>query len=355
MKNIYIFFFLLPLLASGQSQGQNYIKTTAYTDTDTANIANRRVQVTYFDGLGRPIQQVAGRQSSEGKDIVTHIEYDAFGRQSREYLPYPASGNAAAFTDPATAKQATLAHYQTAYGDSNPYSEKRFETSPLNRVLQQATPGNAWALGALGQSDHSIKFSHEANTDADAVRTYKAVTGAMSGGCYPAQFSHPGHYVAGQLYKTVTKDENWTSGKDHTTEEFKDKEGKVVLKRAYNHGVPHDTYYAYDQYGNLTFVVPPLADGTVTQSVLDGLCYQYRYDHRNRLVEKKLPGKEWEFIAYDRLDRVIATGPALTPFGGGRPKAGWSPSMTYSAALPTRAGTTATSAILRNALSSRTS
>jgi RHS repeat-associated protein len=32
------------------------------------------------------------------------------------------------------------------------------------------------------------------------------------------------------------------------------------------------------------------------------------------LVEKKLPGKQWEFILYDKLDRVVATGPAYSPF-----------------------------------------
>ncbi|EJL59334.1 RHS repeat-associated core domain protein-containing protein [Flavobacterium sp. CF136] len=50
------------------------------------------------------------------------------------------------------------------------------------------------------------------------------------------------------------------------------------------------------------------------QNTLDNLCYQYKYDQRNRLVEKKLPGKQWEFIVYDKLDRVVATGPAASPF-----------------------------------------
>jgi RHS repeat-associated protein len=40
---------------------------------------------------------------------------------------------------------------------------------------------------------------------------------------------------------------------------------------------------------------------------LDNLCYQYKYDGRNRLVEKKLPGKGWEFMVYDKSDRLILT------------------------------------------------
>ena len=76
----------------------------------------------------------------------------------------------------------------------------------------------------------------------------------------------------------------------------------------------HDTYYVYDLYGNLTYVIPPLVTNPTAQ--LDDLCYQYKYDSRNRMVEKKLPGKQWEFIVYDKIDRVVATGPALSPFGG---------------------------------------
>src|SRR5690606_14364185 len=101
--------------------------------------------------------------------------------------------------------------------------------------------------------------------------------------------------------------------------------GQIVLKRTFNNSVEHDTYYVYDQFGNLTYVLPPLVDTsqTITQTVLDGLCYQYKYDNRNRLVEKKLPGKDWEFIVYDKLNRVVATGPANSPFDEASTTKGW--------------------------------
>jgi hypothetical protein len=51
---------------------------------------------------------------------------------------------------------------------------------------------------------------------------------------------------------------------------------------------------------------------TTINGQLNDLRYQYKYDHHNRLVEKILPGKG--FIVYDKLDRVTATGPALSPF-----------------------------------------
>gem|GEM_PF-5170453 len=64
-----------------------------------------------------------------------------------------------------------------------------------------------------------------------------------------------------------------------------------------------DTYYVYDRYGNLTYVIPPRASDliTINDTVLNNLCYQYRYDYRNRLVEKKLPGKTTEYVVYGKI------------------------------------------------------
>ncbi|MCF2876119.1 MULTISPECIES: RHS repeat domain-containing protein, partial [unclassified Tenacibaculum] len=45
----------------------------------------------------------------------------------------------------------------------------------------------------------------------------------------------------------------------------------------------------------------------IIQGKLNDLGYQYKYDHRNRLVEKRMPGKDWEYIVYDKLDRPVLT------------------------------------------------
>ncbi|MFH6990749.1 RHS repeat-associated core domain-containing protein, partial [Flavobacterium collinsii] len=136
-------------------------------------------------------------------------------------------------------------------------------------------------------------------------------------GLYEISLPEPGSYAEGKLYKTITYDENSGANLNESagsTVEFKNTEGQVILKRTYDFGNRHDTYYVYDLYGNLTYVLPPKVTGVVNDEVLNGLCYQYKYDYRNRLVEKKLPGKQWEFIVYDSLDRPVATGPAFSPF-----------------------------------------
>jgi hypothetical protein len=48
-----------------QTTTENYIKTTTYRGT---NATNPLINITYFDGLGRPIQQIAHAQSGSGGD-----------------------------------------------------------------------------------------------------------------------------------------------------------------------------------------------------------------------------------------------------------------------------------------------
>ncbi len=312
----------------------NFVETTIYkvpTTNGTSIVgggtvtdANKTISKSFFDGLGRGIQQIAHRQAGEGGDIITHIEYDEYGRQVKDFLPYVRETPSLAFDT--IAKANTMQYYQSAADlglalTEFPYSEKLLERSPLNRVLKQAAPGEKWHLG----SNREIKMVYLANDD-NEVRHFNARSDWMGNDLpYDISLSDLGYYPKSELYRTITKDENWESGKLHTTEEFTDKEGHTVLKRTYDDidgEVPHDTYYVYDQYGNLTYVLPPKADATLNppstvSNLFENLCYQYKYDYRNRLADKKLPGKQWEFLAYDKLDRAVATGPAISIYNVG--------------------------------------
>lgn len=329
MKKILHLLLFFPIMVIGQTTTENYIRSKTYkvptsTSIATPTVSQANQNITYFDGLGRPIQQIAFGQSSTGKDIVTPIEYDSFGRQVKDFLPYvPSSDANLDYKETALTQMGTFYNATAFENTLNPFSEKVLEASPLSRVLQQAAPGNPWAKA----NNQTIKFDYQTNTTADAVKLFSVTaTWNASKQLYEIPTSLTAdNYVAWQLYKTVTKDENWkiADGNNNTTEEFKDKEGRVLLKRTYNNGDKHDTYYIYDQYGNLTFVVPPLVNTSlvITQTILENLCYQYKYDKSNRLVEKKIPGKQWEYIIYDKLDRVVATGPSYSPFG--TQMAGW--------------------------------
>jgi hypothetical protein len=71
--------------------------------------------VMYFDGLGRPIQSIAIGQGRNDSDIVTHMEYDGFGRQVKEYLPYSSSNGSNNYfrIDPINALNTLISFYGT--------------------------------------------------------------------------------------------------------------------------------------------------------------------------------------------------------------------------------------------------
>ena len=255
-----------------QTTTENYIKTTSFTKAfsrstkHNATATDKIENITYFDGLGRPKQQIAIGQSPTGKDIITPILYDDFGRQAKDHLPYvPGDTNNGTFRT--GDQEAILQSYYSGLhpndftegiAASNPFSEKVLEASPLNRVLEQAAPGTDWAVG----NGHTIQFDYQTNST-EEVRLFEvALTDT-----YEPTLIETGFYNSGELYKTITKDENHdgTSTKNHTTEEFKDKQGRVILKRTYASTgsaqvEAHDTYYVYNDFGNLTYVIPPLVN-----------------------------------------------------------------------------------------------
>jgi RHS repeat-associated protein len=313
----------------------NFVLNTTYKSATTSSnptLANQHK--VFIDGLGRPIQEIAHQQSNTDQDIISHIEYDDFGRRTKNYLPYASSDSSLDFRIDAKREQRDFYDTPEYEQTSNAYTESRFEASPLQRVLEQAAPGEDWKM--TNSVKHTVRYDYLTN-ETNEVRKFKAVADESTmtaSGFFQISLTDLGFYATTDLYKTITKNENWKSGDgdNNTTHQFKNKEGQVVLLRTFGEsevgGISafsaHDTYYVYDQYGNLTYMIPPKAEGTITPAILNNLCYQYRYDHKNRLVEKKIAGKQWEFLVYDKLDRVVAMGPTLSPFTDATPNTnGW--------------------------------
>jgi len=328
MKRILFLFLTTSLILSGWSQNndQNWVKSIIYkvpvTQSGNADAGNAHIEINYFDGLGRPIQNIKHAEAANGGDIITHIEYDPYGRQTQEFLPYIRTNASMDFED--LSVNDIINFYQNTPGiahTSVPFSEKELENSPMNRVLRQAAPGEDWQM----DSGHEIKYDYLTNEDNEVRMPFAQTDYAVNLDRYnPTLTGWSSYYPAGTLYKTITVDENnsYTRAVNNTgtqSIEYKDKSGKVVLKRIVTPQLKtYDTYYVYDIYGNLTYVIPPkAADNTVLGSntvAFQELCYQYKYDQRNRLVAKKIPGKHWEYMVYDQLDRLRATGPVKSPF-----------------------------------------
>ncbi|WP_144284001.1 DUF6443 domain-containing protein [Chryseobacterium echinoideorum] len=286
------------LFFAGFSQAQltnteNYVYSKTYLSDPTLSNPKTTETVQYFDGLGRPKQVVNIKASPLGRDVVTHIEYDGFGRQVRDYLPVPQTftANGSIFTAPLD-----YASNPAIYGSEKIYAEKILENSPLDRLLQQKQVGNAW-------NNKPVGFEYDANSTTDAVKKY-TVTTTWENGATKSGLTQATNYAQAQLYKNTVTDED-----GNKTIEFKNGEGQVLLVRKMLDATQSaDTYYVYNEYNQLAFVIPPLASAaTPDDTTLNNLCYQYRYDGRNRLVEKKLPGKGWEYMVYDKADRLIMT------------------------------------------------
>jgi RHS repeat-associated protein len=411
MNKILYILLVLPFAAIGQTSGKNYVKTTVYNTPYTQVPANpdQTVQVNYFDGLGRAQQSVVTNAGGGGQDVVTHIEYDAFGRQVKEYLPFasePGATPAPYIGNPID--KLNLLYLTPKYENTaNYYSEKYFEKSPLNRVLEQGAPGFDWKLServnvpantmaldiyveggcmipgegfqlelqrpkvtfeirdnvfvfklmtpydyetswdqsegcplktapfsisditfgafdyplpdmelgiltdGFGQStgykvfvqnnniifkpivngslpnvkrvnttlsfdltpyvtqdSHTVKFGYAANKRNEVRRFGVDYVGSVE----TTALTNLAYYEPNQLFKTITKNENWksTDGFNNTTEEFTDKAGRIVLKRGYDAGKKHDTYYVYDKFSNLSYVIPPLAsDAVIIENITD--------------------------------------------------------------------------------------
>jgi RHS repeat-associated protein len=325
------------------SQNLNYIATftprvaniTNGTALNTA-IADKtqaETTVTYFDGLGRPVQTVQLKGSPAGNDIVQPFAYDQFGREAIKYLPYAltgAVGSDGSYKGNALTPTAGQAAFYSAPPNgvnpiSTPQAASTYELSPLNRAIEQGAPGDAWQLtGTTGLSvtpGHTVKTTYTVNEGVTFwAKQYSVSTDANGNNTLSYASSNNGNYNANMLYVTIIQNENWITGQPdtrlNTTEEYKDMFGHVVLKRTYNTGSPIQvlsTYYVYDDYGNLAYVLPPAANAdnginsANNQVVLDNLCYQYGYDSRNRLIQKKLPGRGLEYTIYNSLDHIVMT------------------------------------------------
>jgi RHS repeat-associated protein len=294
---------------TGASSTENYVYSRTYLEAvTTSSTTAKQVQgIQYFDGLGRPKQSIAIKASPLGRDVVTPIVYDGFGRQTREYLPIPQSSttNGTIYTQNSGLVNYPVSDPTNIYASEKIYSEKVLENSPLDRVFQQVQPGNDWAT-------KPINFDYQTN-DSLEVKKYTITTTwtVANTDVYTTTSSLPTitTYADNTLYKNKVSDED-----GNVSYEFKNGQGQTLLVRKVLSATQNaDTYYVYNEYDQLALVIPPLASAktALIQSDLDELCYQYRYDNQNRLVEKKLPGKGWEYMVYDQQDRLVLTQDAM--------------------------------------------
>lgn len=272
--------------------------------------------LNFMDGLGRTVQAVGVGQSPTGKDIVVPTGYNAQGMVDIAYLPYTSTKKDGLFHTDALGALRNLTQgeqynfYQTEPGittDVSPYAITVYASSPLLNVKEQGAPGAVWQPGG----GRTVKNEMTLNVANDVRYWNDAAT-------------FTGYHAANTLAISQVTDEN-----GNKVQTFTDKLGRTILKRVEADGNVEgvtwlETYYLYDTYGRLKYQLPPKAihtlgttlNKTATDASIANLIFEYTYDERSRLIAKKAPGKDVEYMVYDKLDRVVLTQDSLLRAAG---------------------------------------
>jgi RHS repeat-associated protein len=280
--------------------------TTSLTSSSMAS-SDADVAVHYYDGLGRPLQDVYNNSGLAPlvKDWVKIYSYNSKGEVSIDPNPYTAEDNNGKFK--LDAENILLTRNASAYPGQLPWNIKIDDESPLSR------PKRLHNAGKVDPNLHWKDMYYWTNASGEV---YDIRIGDQPTSTPFLQ----GYYPTGTLEKVVLVDED---AKVSIT--YKDKSGKTILTKneagTTNSGSPHEgyacTYYVYNEKDELRCVITPkfieqfiggpLISGFphTFSSGLSELYYWYYYDDKGRMTYKKIPGKDVEYFVYDNRDRVV--------------------------------------------------
>ena len=237
--------------------------------------------VSYGDGFGGVSQKIHVGITPQGKDLTESYEYNSLGNLQSRTLPVPVLSEGASGNYKQILKSA-----QEYYGHSNVCSRFAYEASHRSLLLKEFGVGDEWAGKAV-----SKKYS----CNLESIPAQRCKRYLVSAGGELVESDSP--YADGSLRGIRSEDED---GNMHW--EFYNSENQLVLSRILDGDTFFDTYFVYDEYGNLVFVLPP---GYQDHPDLDLYAYIYRYDYLDRLVYKKLPGCAPSYLVYDAAHRLV--------------------------------------------------
>jgi len=270
----------------------------------TATVDYRQSTI-YYDDLGREIQTVSKHATPNNKDLVSAVNYDVLGRMVQQYLPYTDSVATGDFRTDASTRQPYL--YNTIYSSQESYYYKNtiYESAPTGRVLKETEAGKSWTGCDIG-----VRKDYTFNTALDSVKIW-----SIGNNTTDTPVAN-GNYSAGTLALVISTDEH-----ENKVMEYKDMEGKLILKKVQLSDTLFNgyygwlsTYYVYDVFNHLRFVLPPLAvqcarnnNWTLSSTVRNELCFNYNYDAAGKMIIKKAPGAGEVWMVYDARDRLVMT------------------------------------------------
>lgn len=300
MKRKYIHLvMLLAILAGntlslhGQDKRYNYVHSKTMLDKE----GTKSMEITkYYNAYGMPEGVVQHGCAPEGKDVVTCEEWNIYGQQQRAWLPVAYEGNSDFMKFNYISKAISF------YGDSNPDTWTVYESSTGGRLRQQYGTGALWR-----SNEKCTETNYLTNTSSGNLMCRRYTI--QDKGSDTFVLKQNGAYGDATLEVTETIDED-----GNKSYKFTDYRGQLLLVRQMEGNIPHDTYYLYTLSGKVQAVIPPsLADvtasnGEYNSAIICKYAYLYRYDHRDRLVEKWIPGSTASVrYVYDKADRLVLT------------------------------------------------
>lgn len=270
-------------------EDNNYVHTRTYV---TGNGSSYYDQVSYYNGLGYLEQTIDCKSVNPVNDLVLFFEYDGSLKKNKEWLSAPVASNNGAYIPKASIKEAILNYYH----DSAPFSEIQYESLASDLIANKCQPGEVFRR--LG-NEKITKCKYGLNTDNQVMLFKFRGTNIELSGYYPAN----------TLAMSVIIDED-----DTESRQFTDSEGHLVLSQIILNDDTADTYYIYDNFGRLVFVMPPegsaifktgVPPSGINEDFVQQYCFYYQYDGRGNMIQRHQPGRDYERFFYDAGDRLI--------------------------------------------------
>ena len=269
MKKILSIITISWLVLNINAQGNyNYIGTVNMLDSIQSRSTTN---IMYYDGFGRPALNVSNGIGGSGNNVYTLQTYDNFDRIDKKWLPV--AENSIDYYDENHISTIAV----NTYSDNYAYSKQEYDTQ--NRTVSSSIAGKEW-------NDKDKKNVYKYIVNGDDVKMYVAPLNSDS-------LRATGYYACGTLTGETSIDAD-----GHTITVYEDMSGRKILERRAEY---NDTYFVYNDLGQLRFVLSPEYQKSQDNAIF---AYEYRYDKNGRVIKKILPGCKFIQYWYDKAGRL---------------------------------------------------
>jgi RHS repeat-associated protein len=288
-----LLFFADGIQVFGVVTNATLIGLPTITLTDAAVLSNLMIAtrpltgVSYADGTGRKVQSQSVHDDTA---IVQQTLFDGVNNQIAQTKAAALSGTgrmllgyAADFVtsfDRATGVMQGLVAGAYPECEGFPYSGRRFEASPLARLLETGPPGKAFAI------DLSVPVAQRHTT------RYEYAGNGSDSGLPPNQ------------YMTTTT----ISPRGNRSTAFVDKTAQVAIGKRITAGSSAlQTFYAYDAAGNVSTVNSPNYYAPPAGSSANDWVMRFTYDNWAHILSQTTPNEGVTQFVYDPTGRLRFT------------------------------------------------